>query len=319
MKNLNTNESTSFESSLGSPTKPLLSYDAQKPKQLFFVNSVEDTHQSLENYIINLGPVPKPCSTEKKNIQKKKIKFESKLKPPKIKNNKNKKHILDFDALFRNIILQKNKGEKSQNKKRNNSGIHSKNKFVGSKRIRNVSNKSINTKNIPIKKKKIDNKISSNKAKGKSTNNNTNSNNNHSNLYDINNFFSSAIKIREKSIFHNVICPSFEELSPEFFEDNKIEDNEDISDEAYLKYHNVFEQKEIDYRIQVCNNLDKKKSKKELKKEIVETQKAYKNLYTSENIDNNKDTEAKDSNNTIYNTNNIIKINLASLEFEQNE
>ena len=86
MKNLNTNESTSFESSLGSPTKPLLSYDAQKPKQLFFVNSVEDTHQSLENYIINLGPVPKPCSTEKKNIQKKKIKFESKLKPPKIKN-----------------------------------------------------------------------------------------------------------------------------------------------------------------------------------------------------------------------------------------
>ena len=57
-----------------------------------------------------------------------------------------KKHILDFDALFRNIILQKNKGEKSQNKKRNNSGIHSKNKFVGSKRIRNVSNKSINTK-----------------------------------------------------------------------------------------------------------------------------------------------------------------------------
>ena len=36
-------------------------------------------------------------------------------------------------------------------------------------------------------------------------------------------------------------------------------------------------------------------------------------------MDNNKDTEAKDSNNTIYNTNNIIKINLASLEFEQNE
>lgn len=236
MKNINSNESTSFESSLGSPLKPLQSYEGQKPKQLFFVNSVEDKPKSLDNYIINLGPVPKPCSTEKNNIQKKKIKFESKLKPPKIKNNKNKKHILDFDALFRNIILQKNKGEKSKNKKRNNSRIHSKNKFVGSKRIRNISNKSINTKSkffiiififvnldISIKKKKIDNKISSNKAKGKSTNNNTNSNNNHSNLYDINNFFSSAIKIREKSIFHNVICPSFEELSPEFFEDNKIE------------------------------------------------------------------------------------------------
>ena len=69
---------------------------------------------------------------------------------------------------------------------------------------------------IDVKKKKTENKIS--------TNNNNNSNlNNHSNLYDINNFFSCAVKIREKSITHNVICPSFEELSPDFFEDNKIE------------------------------------------------------------------------------------------------
>ena len=34
---------------------------------------------------------------------------------------------------------------------------------------------------------------------------------------------------------------------------------EDISDNAYLKYHNIFEQKEIDYRIQVSHNLNKKK------------------------------------------------------------
>lgn len=75
---------------------------------------------------------------------------------------------------------------------------------------------------INIKKKKIDNKIISNKSKGKSnTNNNIQSS--HYNLYDINNFFSSAVKIREKSITHNVICPSFEELSPDFFEDNNIE------------------------------------------------------------------------------------------------
>ena len=72
------------------------------------------------------------------------------------------------------------------------------------------------------KKRKVENKISSNKSKGKSNNNN-NFSNNHYNIYDINNFFSCAIKIREKSITHNVICPSFEELSPEFFEDNKIE------------------------------------------------------------------------------------------------
>lgn len=75
---------------------------------------------------------------------------------------------------------------------------------------------------IDVKKKKTENKISTNKSKGKSYNNNSNLNN-HSNLYDINNFFSCAVKIREKSITHNVICPSFEELSPDFFEDNKIE------------------------------------------------------------------------------------------------
>ena len=75
---------------------------------------------------------------------------------------------------------------------------------------------------INIKKRKVENKINSNKSKGKSNNNN-NFSNNHYNIYDLNNFFSCAIKIREKSITHNVICPSFEELSPEFFEDNKIE------------------------------------------------------------------------------------------------
>ena len=75
---------------------------------------------------------------------------------------------------------------------------------------------------INVKKEKKENKISTNKSKGKSYNNNSNLNN-HSNLYDINNFFSCAVKIREKSITHNVICPSFEELPPEFFEDNKIE------------------------------------------------------------------------------------------------
>ena len=89
-----------------------------------------------------------------------------------------------------------------------------------------------------------------------------------------------------------------------------------------MKYHNVFEQKEINYRIQVCHNLDKKKSKKELKKELIETKLAYKNLYSSANIDNKKDTEINENNNEnidiIPNTskNNIIKINLDSLEFE---
>ena len=84
MKNLNTNESTSFESSLGSPSKPFQSYEIQKPKQLFFVNSIEDPPKSITNTIINLAPVPKPKPQEKK-IPKKKKKLNSGLKPPKIK------------------------------------------------------------------------------------------------------------------------------------------------------------------------------------------------------------------------------------------
>lgn len=78
-----------------------------------------------------------------------------------------------------------------------------------------------------------------------------------------------------------------------------IQDNEDISDEAYLRYHNVFEQKEIDYRRQIFENLDKKKSKKEIKKEIAETQKAYKNLYTIFDIDDAQDNDKKENLNII--------------------
>ena len=80
-----------------------------------------------------------------------------------------------------------------------------------------------------------------------------------------------------------------------------------------MKYHNIFEQKEINYRIQVSHNLDKKKSKKEIKKEIIETQKAYKNLYSLGNIDMSNNTKENNSSSSL----NIIKINLASLEFEK--
>jgi hypothetical protein len=80
-----------------------------------------------------------------------------------------------------------------------------------------------------------------------------------------------------------------------------------------LKYHNIFEQKEINYRIQVSHNLDKKKSKKEIKKEIIETQKAYKNLYSLDNIDMSNNTKENNSSPSL----NIIKINLASLKFEK--
>lgn len=69
-----------------------------------------------------------------------------------------------------------------------------------------------------------------------------------------------------------------------------------------MKFHNIFEQKEIDYRQQIFDNLNKKKSKKEIRKEIIETQKAYHNLYVISNNDINDPDINKNKN--------VIKINL---------
>jgi len=59
------------------------------------------------------------------------------------------------------------------------------------------------------------------------------------------------------------------------------------------------------------------------RKEIIETKNAYKNLYSSDNIDNKKDQEGNnnpnENGNSISSGINIIKINLDSLEFELNE
>ena len=86
-----------------------------------------------------------------------------------------------------------------------------------------------------------------------------------------------------------------------------------------MKYHNIFEQKEIDYRIQVSHNLDKKKSKKELKKEIIETQKAYKNLYSTDNIDNAGVNNLPENETNKGSCLNMIKINIASLEMGKSD
>ena len=61
-------------------------------------------------------------------------------------------------------------------------------------------------------------------SKGQSNHNNNNSSRRYD-IYDINNFCSNTMKIKEKTISHNVVVPSFEELSDDFFEDNNIEVN----------------------------------------------------------------------------------------------
>lgn len=48
-------------------------------------------------------------------------------------------------------------------------------------------------------------------------------NKNNYDIYNINNFYSSTVKIKEKSISFNVQVPKYEELDDSFFEDNNIE------------------------------------------------------------------------------------------------
>lgn len=79
------------------------------------------------------------------------------------------------------------------------------------------------------------------------------------------------------------------------------QDDEDITDEAFNKFHDVFEQKEIDYRKQIFANCDKKKSQKEIKKEIENIQKAHKNLYNIFDLDGGQCDKG---------SNNIIRIKL---------
>ena len=61
-----------------------------------------------------------------------------------------------------------------------------------------------------------------NKTKDKTIIHNKSYKNNYD-IYSINNFYSSTVKIKEKSISFNVQVPTCEELEDSFFEDNNIE------------------------------------------------------------------------------------------------
>ena len=61
-----------------------------------------------------------------------------------------------------------------------------------------------------------------NKNQEKGLIHNKNNKNNYD-IYTINNFYSSTVKIKEKSISFNVQVPKYEELEDSFFEDNNIE------------------------------------------------------------------------------------------------
>ena len=144
MKNAFINESTSFESTLCSPSKPPQENIVQKPKQIFLVNYVEDnTSLALNKKNSSSSPGKKPL--KQKSSKPKKI---SKLKNISINNNKNIEfHLLDFDALFKSIIIDKKKSiaKRGYNITKNNRKL----KLIGYKRnrflsIKNSTNKSKN-------------------------------------------------------------------------------------------------------------------------------------------------------------------------------
>ena len=229
MKNASNNESISFESTLGSPSKPHQDSIVKKPKQIFLVNCVNDNISFSHNKISlsdNAGKKPlkqkRPKSKQKTN--------QNKLS---IKNNKNIEfHLLDFDALLKNLIIGKKKSRAKKEQKTYIIRYKDKKRLLGYKRNRLLYDKNFINKSkfiiiifffnifieANLKKKNLNINILS---KGKSINNNNSSN--RYDIYNINNFCSNTMKIKEKTISHNVLVPSFEELSEQFFEDNNIE------------------------------------------------------------------------------------------------
>ena len=134
MKNVFINESISFESTLGSPSKPPQENIVKKPKQIFLVNCVEDN--------ISLSPTKKSSSEsiDNKPLKQKrsKTKKANNRKNLSLNNNKNSGlHLLDFDALFKNIIIgEKKLVAKRAHKISNNSKNKNKIKLIGYKRNR---------------------------------------------------------------------------------------------------------------------------------------------------------------------------------------
>ena len=78
---------------------------------------------------------------------------------------------------------------------------------------------------IDINKRSENNldKMKENNSINNSNNKNNNNRKNTEDIYNINNFYSSTVKIREKSLYQNVVVPNYEELDDDFFEDNGIE------------------------------------------------------------------------------------------------
>ena len=124
----------------------------------------------------------------------------------------------------------KDSNEKSGKNSKNKRFINRKNKIFKNNKKSFISIAScsspkfsfIMNKNEPLVKESVNLKNNNNVNISNNLNNNNNKRNN-ADIYNINNFYSSTVKIKEKSLYQNVLVPKFEELDDDFFEDNCIE------------------------------------------------------------------------------------------------
>ena len=115
----------------------------------------------------------------------------------KIIKKKSKCLLLDFDFILNNIIVKDNNAFEMEKKPLQ--------ELLKKKRI-DLNHYELNNEKNTIMK----------------SNNLINRNND---LYHLNNFGSNSFKIKEenKNVSHNILCPAFNELPDNFFDDNKIE------------------------------------------------------------------------------------------------
>jgi len=176
-------------------------------------------------------------------LKKKDFELIKKNKNGKMKNNDN---ILDFDLVLEEVYKFKEDSKKIKKNTKINNNIkeNSPKKAIKQK-----------VKDINIKRRVDSEKISPIKNK-KSSGNKTN-------LYDIDNFIvhSTNSKVLDRQESLQIFVPKFKELDRDYWHNNsneilliKNELEEDISDDIYNSFHNEFERREIEYRI----NLNKK-------------------------------------------------------------
>ena len=219
MTNINTNEISSLETTLETPKKELPENNIKNRKNIFMVN-----YENAKQKIRLNKKKEKHKRRKRSHFTKIKKKSDSYRSIKKIKNNE--LHLLDFDLILKDIIEPKKEKLLPLEKVKNNSikKLLSKKRKLQSKTKKNILNKSkyIFISIILAKKaKKIINHYlppSDNKF-----NKDNNISLNNYDIFNLNNFCSNTVKIKEKSINHIIACPTFDELSEDFFEDNNIE------------------------------------------------------------------------------------------------